>query len=64
MSRNLEPLADVTRRVVSIRREEDGQGYEVELACGHRSIWVVDPPQDRAYCSQCLDELIKRLKQT
>ena len=59
----LEPAGEiVTRKVVAIRRDEEG-AFEVELECGHRSIWFIDPPLGRSYCSQCLDDLIEKLRE-
>lgn len=54
--------ADVRRKVVSVTPEEDG--WSVELECGHKSFWIMCPPLNDGYCSQCLDVLIARLKQS
>ena len=53
---------DVLKKVVSVVAEEGG--YAVTLECGHDSWWAIDPPQQTAYCSQCLDVLIARLKES
>ena len=62
MSHDLEPIVDVTRKVVSVVEEEGG--YDVTLECGHQSWWAIDPPQQTAYCSQCLDLLIDKLRES
>jgi hypothetical protein len=62
MSRELVPIVNVTRRVVSIERDDDGC-FEVVLECGHRDTWVLNPPTATVHCAQCLDALIERLKQ-
>lgn len=63
MSRNLEPITPPElgpRKVVSVTPHEDG--FEVMLECGHLSYWAIDPPEKTAHCSQCLDEMLERLR--
>jgi hypothetical protein len=63
MSRNLEPLTPPElgpRKVVSVTPEEGG--FDVLLECGHKSWWAIEPPMHTAHCSQCLDEVLERLR--
>jgi hypothetical protein len=62
MSELSKPEEFVLRKVVSMVEEEGG--YAVLLECGHESFWAIDPPQQTAYCSQCLDLLIDKLRES
>lgn len=51
------------RPVVSVTDSDDGLGFDVELACGHR-IWQAMRPGDEACCSVCLWELGIQVSET
>lgn len=53
-------LFNVRRAVVSVTPLPDGC-WLVELACGHKEEWSIDPPTGSATCKACLAVIVERL---